>query len=1092
MLGYMRFEEAFDIYLSYFPQGERRCTEDVQLKVELRHLLCHSEYGLCVYLLQLPGKDELVILRPDSFDLSHFLSYMVQAELDAQEAVKKRDKMLISKTFCQEMMSCVETEWDRRVLRVMISTGRTNEEYENLGFKSDTRNSDQKKIKTYLQFTAGLDVEAKAAVAHQLELKKQKLHEKIKKKKRLLLEKKFKWTECQIAEREEELETLTERHDSTEALHARAVGDEEVVSKSLIQMIRRKKSQLINAKRLLRRKQGGGRKRLIDEADEKFLEKCIAEKATAHGRRHDAVWYLNHRVKGSHLLELINQHHLKRNLPLVKSKSAVYNRSKPKNQRSIQAKNHIGLALFCCKKSPKSEDSSNILTHYCRSTKKVTSSSLCHAEPDLLLFRSFDDKAYLCPGTRTGMDSTRSQKVITTQDENLARKFKKYDFPNSMLSCTPGVFLYMTKSLQTDSNGQEVLVVDQQDVVVAVKSKYFVGSSGSVWGSHAIENRHRQAILHEVQNSMDTKTAPHVLRNEVRSIMDVCSSFLLQNVREDILQMPFGESDYRSYERKKVMSLLNALGRSLGELSQLAGTECMDCSQLCKHIMDGMDVGEDVMTVVEDTDADGSILLPSMDRLAECCKKLKEEIFSLELPMMRPRVVDLTDAGPGVGINNYEVFYRMAQESLICNYDYYARVHLAPGDSSMNEVERIQSSVGDAMADGGYIEWEHRKKFHDLSDEEVMSMSPTDLSAHEERRMKHNAFMVCEEIAARIDGNVAPNGYMKAYPSKKVENLFYWDSEYLGNFLKDIHCEVPGAGFYNMLKRYMDSHAKIGEKNLEIVKCQDTDQCQFCSSWVGAKMDRIPQPFPDYAHSSKFKYSHFSATPSTIDGEERVLDDYNPRVQLKNREAEGTISLTNADQLSSFSKKYIVDVNLVESELRHIHQLHLAQVGRSQATKKLRAQEKAKSYDDYDWKAYVDDGKLKKLTVATLDKYLVKHQLHQYMQLKKPQKIEIITSHYHAKRFENTVDDIDNENEEDAEGEDEVIALMSNEADDAESSEEDDSEDDADDDGDIEAPDDMDSHSEDHDAGWENPAWFTTTKSGRQSGNPMLSTYHAL
>ena len=165
----MRFQEVFDVYLSHFPLEERKCTQDVQLKVELRHLLCNMEYGLCVYLLQLPGKDELIILRPDSFDLSHLLTYMVQAELDAQEAMKRRDKMLISKTFCQQLMSCVETEWDRRVLRVMISTGRTNEEYENLGFKSDVRNNDQKKIKTYLQFTAGWDVEAKAAVAHQLE-----------------------------------------------------------------------------------------------------------------------------------------------------------------------------------------------------------------------------------------------------------------------------------------------------------------------------------------------------------------------------------------------------------------------------------------------------------------------------------------------------------------------------------------------------------------------------------------------------------------------------------------------------------------------------------------------------------------------------------------------------------------------------------------------------------------------------------------------------------------------------------------------------------------------------------------------------------
>ena len=70
----------------------------------------------------------------------------------------------------------------------MTSTGRTNEEYENLGFKSD-----QTVIKRRL------DVETKATVAHQLELKKLKLHEKIKKKE-LLLEKRLEWTDNQIAD----------------------------------------------------------------------------------------------------------------------------------------------------------------------------------------------------------------------------------------------------------------------------------------------------------------------------------------------------------------------------------------------------------------------------------------------------------------------------------------------------------------------------------------------------------------------------------------------------------------------------------------------------------------------------------------------------------------------------------------------------------------------------------------------------------------------------------------------------------------------------------------------------------------------------
>lgn len=61
----------------------------------------------------------------------------------------------------------------------------------------------------------------------------------------------------------------------------------------------------------------------------------------------------------------------------------------------------------------------------------------------------------------------------------------------------------------------------------------------------------------------------------------------------------------------------------------------------------------------------------------------------------------------------------------------------------MNEVERIQCCVCDAMADGGYIEWEHSKSFHDLSDEDVLSMSPDELTARKECLMKHNALMVC-------------------------------------------------------------------------------------------------------------------------------------------------------------------------------------------------------------------------------------------------------------------------------------------------------------------------------------------------------------
>ena len=64
-------------------------------------------------------------------------------------------------------------------------------------------------------------------------------------------------------------------------------------------------------------------------------------------------------------------------------------------------------------------------------------------------------------------------------------------------------------------------------VVVAVKSKYFDGSSGSVWRSHAIEIRHRHGVLHEIPNDVSTATVPNALRNVMCQVMGYHRSFSL-------------------------------------------------------------------------------------------------------------------------------------------------------------------------------------------------------------------------------------------------------------------------------------------------------------------------------------------------------------------------------------------------------------------------------------------------------------------------------------------------------------------------------------------------------------------------------------
>ena len=1109
-LSYMLFSEAFDIYKSHISQEEMRLSGDGYLKDDLRNLLCHPDYGLCIYLLRRPKRKEIIILRPDHIDLIHVLSFLVTDEETEQQNSKERDKMIVNKEFCKDLMSAVDTEWDRRVMRVMIAAGRTNPEFEDLGFNSDLRSKDKKRVQDYIALNEMLQNEARTLVGNDLVNKKKKITAQIQRKKALIMEKKLKWTETQIGEREEELEKLTEKLTITDQLLKQM--EEGAESKSLKSRYTRKRLQLIENRRMKKRKRGSGRKRMIDEDDERFIEKCIASKATAHGRRKDAVWYLGHRVKVKNLLGLLNQHHMERNLPLLKSTSALYHRSRPKYIKSRQAKRHIGLGLFCCKKSPKSEDKSTILTHFCRASKKLTSSKLCHEDSNLVLYRSFDDKAYLCPGTKTGMDSVRKQKILTTVNEELARKFKKYDFPNSMLSCTPGVYLYMTKSLKEDEKNNTILAVDSQDIVVAVKSKYWNGSSGSVWSSHSMENRHREAVLHEVSNSVSSEEVPISLRNILCEVKDTCNSFLIQNNQEDVLALVAGENGFRQYERKKTHAIHRTFENGLKVLASIDVTDkCINFAGVSSALDNSIVVLKDTLEVLEDLQITGGDLIKYMDNLVVLCEKVIHEIGALPLPQLRPRVVDLTDAGPGVGINNHEVYYRIAQEVLICKYDHYSRIHLAPGDSSQNEVERIQSSVGDAIADGGYVEWEHRKKFHDLTDEEVLAMTPDELTAHEVKRMKHNAYKVCDDIASRIDGNISPNGYMKAYPSKKNEKLFFWDTEFLNVFINEQVDNLPGSNFYIFLKKFMESHARVGEKYLEVIKCsgEASSLCRYCSTnpWSGSIINRIPQPVPDYTHTKKYKYKHFSETDNKVDGIERTVDDFNPRVQLKAWYEKGLIAITKPDQLEKFSKKFIVDQKLVEEELTHMHQLNLGKVVRSKARKEKNEEEKKKGYEDFEWATLIEGHSLKKLKVASLNKYLERHDLKQFSKLKKPQKIEAIISHYHAEKFltseSNEESDLDEDDDAEEELNDSVLAVFSNEMEDEEELEVTDAEDeeelqvtDVEDEEELQVTDvenqvaahvGLESDEED----WEDASWITKTRSGRFTGNPNLSTHRA-
>ncbi|CAG2218757.1 unnamed protein product [Mytilus edulis] len=93
----------------------------------------------------------------------------------------------------------------------------------------------------------------------------------------------------------------------------------------------------------------------------------------------------------------------------IKSRTTVYNRGRPKNARTLQAKKHKGKWLFSSKKT-KSKEKNIIHTKHQRAHVKHAVIHLCKEDQDLALIHSMDDKAYLKPEASAGYCLTCSDK----------------------------------------------------------------------------------------------------------------------------------------------------------------------------------------------------------------------------------------------------------------------------------------------------------------------------------------------------------------------------------------------------------------------------------------------------------------------------------------------------------------------------------------------------------------------------------------------------------------------------------------------------------------------------------------------------------
>ena len=92
-------------------------------------------------------------------------------------------------------------------------------------------------------------------------------------------------------------------------------------------------------------------------------------------------------------------------------------------------------------------------------------------------------------------------------------------------------------------------------------------------------------------------------------------------------------------------------------------------------------------------------------------------------------------------------------------------------------------------------------------------------------------------------------------------------------------------------------------------------------------------------------------------------------------------------------KRFIIPSALVQESINKLRNQEIQEEIGVNDCKKLRVSEKASSFEDFDWYELVMKDTLKKLLVATIDRYLKHHKMNQCLKLKKQRKVEIISAH---------------------------------------------------------------------------------------------------
>ena len=296
----------------------------------------------------------------------------------------------------------------------------------------------------------------------------------------------------------------------------------------------------------------------------------------------------------------------------------------------------------------------------------------------------------------------------------------KYDWREKLVYITPAAHRVLTKEEQFDNN-QTILTTKDDNHFVVIRPKAFVPSTASVWASETVMLRHNHPDIFESKTLVNTSYTPE-FKTLCAKIHDFTFQYCDMSERGYLAKVTStADCPHRAYENQRASHALCNLTNALREFSAALHPTEHEKMILAKPITPNLSPMLDSLKKIADNVPHSHYLEMNNDVIS-FRKMVLQTLNKLQLPPVKPRWAQLTDAGPGVGVSNILVRFSDAELVRLFNTD-LRECHRSRDDSGQNEAERSNRATGDVVVDGSTIEWEVEKRFRGMTSEEIETMS---------------------------------------------------------------------------------------------------------------------------------------------------------------------------------------------------------------------------------------------------------------------------------------------------------------------------------------------------------------------------------